>query len=129
MIRSSFVKHCFQLKYFAIQISEYSFYISTTIISMMYTFWQYLYGQRPSEALKWIAKNCCVNFDKKLWRILKYGGSKRDEFSFFRDIYVTNGWHVHLHKAYRHKNRTTSVHLVELNHLRLIKQVQVTSSC
>ena len=97
--------------------------------TLMYTFWQYLYGQRPSEALKWIAKNCCVNFDKKLWRILKYGGSKRDEFSFFRDIYVTNGWHVHLHKAYRHKNRTTSVHLVEVNHLRLIKQVQVTSSC
>ena len=48
-----------------------------------------------------------ANFDKKLWRILKYGGSKRDEFSFFRDIHITNGWHVHLHKAYRHKNWTT----------------------
>ena len=29
-----------------------------------------------------------------------------DEFSFLQDIHLTNGWHLHLPKAYCTKNRT-----------------------
>ena len=44
-----------------------------------------------------------ANFDKKaIWRVFQYGGSG-NEFSFFRDINVTNDWFLHFYQTYDHQ--------------------------